>query len=134
MPVAARLALALVVLFAGEAAAQCRVHATGLNFGIHRALSVSTSTGTITVDCKSGIPFHIELSEGAGTFATRRLRGHRGGSLEYNLYTRPNYSRVWGDGIAAGTHTVGGIMPPTGMLPQATIDEIRQWITDGAQR
>ena len=33
-----------------------------------------------------------------------------------------------------GTHTVGGIMPPTGMLPQATIDEIRQWITDGALR
>ncbi len=33
-----------------------------------------------------------------------------------------------------GTHTVGGIMPPAGMLPQATIDEIRQWITDGALR
>lgn len=33
-----------------------------------------------------------------------------------------------------GTHTVGGIMPPSGMLPQATIDEIRQWIVDGAQR
>lgn len=33
-----------------------------------------------------------------------------------------------------GTHTVGGIMPPSGMLPQTTIDEIRQWITDGALR
>lgn len=27
-----------------------------------------------------------------------------------------------------------GVMPPTGMLPQATINNIRQWITDGAAR
>jgi mono/diheme cytochrome c family protein len=32
-----------------------------------------------------------------------------------------------------GTGT-GGVMPPTGMLPQATINNIRQWITDGALR
>ena len=28
----------------------------------------------------------------------------------------------------------GGVMPPAGMLPQAQIDDIRQWITDGAMR
>ncbi len=27
-----------------------------------------------------------------------------------------------------------GVMPPTGMLPEATIDEIKQWIADGAER
>ena len=31
-----------------------------------------------------------------------------------------------------GTASGGGIMPPGGALPQATIDTIRQWITDGA--
>ena len=34
------------------------------------------------------------------------------------------------EGVAA----VGGIMPPTGMLPAAEITAIRQWITDGALR
>lgn len=29
---------------------------------------------------------------------------------------------------------VGGVMPPTGMLPQPDIDQIRLWITNGAQR
>ena len=28
----------------------------------------------------------------------------------------------------------GLVMPPSGMLPQGTINEIRQWITDGALR
>ncbi len=33
-----------------------------------------------------------------------------------------------------GTATVGGVMPPTGMLQPADIALIRQWITDGADR
>lgn len=33
-----------------------------------------------------------------------------------------------------GTHTNGSIMPPSGRLDQATIDVIRQWISDGAAR
>jgi len=31
-----------------------------------------------------------------------------------------------------GNASVGGVMPPSGMLPQADIDTIRQWITAGA--
>ena len=31
-----------------------------------------------------------------------------------------------------GTAATGGVMPPSGGLPQATIDVVRQWITDGA--
>jgi len=31
-----------------------------------------------------------------------------------------------------GTASGGGIMPPSGALPQSSIDMIRQWITDGA--
>ena len=33
-----------------------------------------------------------------------------------------------------GTATVGGFMPPTGMLGAAEIAAVRQWITDGALR
>lgn len=33
-----------------------------------------------------------------------------------------------------GTAATGNVMPPSGMLPAATIAEIRQWISDGAQR
>ena len=31
-----------------------------------------------------------------------------------------------------GTAATGGVMPPSGMLPQTTIDIVRQWIIDGA--
>jgi hypothetical protein len=31
-----------------------------------------------------------------------------------------------------GTAATGGVMPPSGMLPQVDIDVIKQWITDGA--
>jgi hypothetical protein len=31
-----------------------------------------------------------------------------------------------------GTAATGGVMPPSGSLAQATIDVVRQWITDGA--
>ncbi len=33
-----------------------------------------------------------------------------------------------------GSAATGNVMPPSGMLPAATIAEIRQWILDGAQR
>lgn len=32
------------------------------------------------------------------------------------------------------TQLSGGVMPPSGMLPQADIDQIRLWITNGALR
>lgn len=31
-----------------------------------------------------------------------------------------------------GTHSIGDVMPPSGAILQASIDTIRQWITDGA--
>lgn len=111
MPLTARviMLMAVGVLAASEAMAQCSVHASGLNFGIVRGRTTATSTGTITVTCPAGTGFEIGLTAGDGNFAHRVLRGEHDGILTYNLYTSANFSRVWGDGIAPGTHTVRGV-------------------------
>jgi len=101
--------MALSALAAGEAAAQCTVHGSGLNFGIYRGRTTATSTGTITVTCPTGIAFEIALTAGDGSYPRRILRGEHGATLTYNLYTSANHSRVWGDGVAPGTHTVRGV-------------------------
>lgn len=111
MPLGARVMLlvAASVFAAGEAAAQCRVHASGLSFGIYRGREAAISTGTITVTCTAGTGFEIALSHGDGNYMRRVIRGDRNGTLTYNLYTSANLSRVWGDGITPGTHTVRGV-------------------------
>lgn len=111
MPLAARVLMLMAAgaLAAGEAAAQCSVHPSGLSFGINRGRSATTSTGTITVTCTAGTSFEIALTAGDGNYARRVLRGDRGGTLTYNLYTSANFSHVWGDGHEPGTHTVRGV-------------------------
>lgn len=111
MPLAARLVglIAVAILSAGQAAAQCSVHASGLNFGIYTGRAAATSTGTITVTCPAGTVFEIALTAGDGNYARRILRDAHGGAVTYNLYTSANFTRVWGDGIAPGTHTVHGV-------------------------
>lgn len=111
MPLAARIIMlmAVSVFGAGEAAAQCSSYASGLSFGIHRGRGAAISTGTITVNCTAGIGFEIALSQGDGNYTQRLIHGDRGATLTYNLYTSANFSRVWGDGVTPGTHTVRGV-------------------------
>jgi spore coat protein U-like protein len=111
MSLAARVIMLMAVggLAASEAAAQCSVHASGLNFGIYRGRAAATGTGTITVTCPAGTVFEIALTAGDGNYARRILRDAHGGAVTYNLYTSANFTRVWGDGIAPGTHTVHGV-------------------------
>ncbi len=88
---------------------QCRISATGLNFGSYDVFSPSPAetTGTVEVTCTvpPGHPHGpqtvtISLSPGAsGSFTQRHMLPIAGGApLAYNLYTEPGASSIWGTG------------------------------------
>lgn len=102
----------LVLLLCGPAHAACRVSATGVNFGPYDVFATAPldSAGTVTVACDQNPPTDITVSvgpsPGSGGFNPRQMQRAGGGDrLDYNLYTTPSMSTVWGNG-AAGTSTV----------------------------
>lgn len=110
----AAISLAAVVaagpLSCGPARAACHVSATPVAFGSYDVFSSVPldSTGTISVSCDEVPPADVTVAIGpssAGGFLPRRMRSASGGTLDYNLFTSPSMSTVWGDGTA-GTSTV----------------------------
>jgi spore coat protein U-like protein len=102
---------------AQSAPGRCDVTASGLNFGGYDvfALSPTDTTGTISVTCTVP-PGHpqgpqtvtISLSPGgSGSFIQRRMQLLGGDTyqLNYNLYTNPGASSIWGDG-SGGSQTL----------------------------
>lgn len=103
--------LAFLFLVRGSMAA-CNVSATGVNFGPYDAAAPTPrdSTGTVTVSCDQNPPTDIAIAIGvsgtSGVFIPRMMRNAaRPDRLNYNLFTTPSRSTVWGDGTA-GTSTV----------------------------
>ncbi|MEI9989182.1 MAG: spore coat protein U domain-containing protein [Rhizomicrobium sp.] len=108
------------------------VLASGVSFGLYSpgAATAATSSGTITVTCTvvlgSTLPsFSVALSAGTnGTFAQRKM-AFGTARLNYNLYTSPALTTIWGDGttptmtqsyaasggLALTTFTVYGSVP-----------------------
>ena len=105
--------MVLLCLFLGSAAhAACRVTTTGLGFGAYDVFAAPPrdTTGTVTVACDRGPPTNVTVSIGpsptSGGFNPRQMRRTSGPDrLNYNLYTSPSMSTVWGNG-SAGTSTV----------------------------
>ena len=105
-------AILLLLLVTVSAHAACNVTATGVNFGAYDVFSTipRDSTGTVTVSCDSIPPpdpvISIGPSANSGGFYPRRMvRSSGPGMLEYNLFTDPSMTAVWGDGTA-GTATM----------------------------
>ncbi len=91
----------------------CTLSSTGIAFGGYNPLdTISTdSTAIVSVECETA--YSISLSEGlAGTFHPRTMAGSID-SLQYNLFTGPDYSVIWGNGIS-GSQVVTG---PGGLQP-----------------
>lgn len=91
----------------------CTTTATALNFGNYNPLSGGAVrfNSTISITCTQVFPggtvnYTIALSQGSGSYATRKLRSGAN-SLNYNLYTDSTYSAVWGNG-SGGSVTVPG--------------------------
>ena len=104
--------LLLCLFMAARARAACNVSATGVNFGPYDVFSSvpRDSTGSVTVSCDEVPPpdpvISIGPSGNSGGFFPRKMRNSSGsGMLEYNLFTAPSMTSVWGDG-AAGSDTV----------------------------
>ena len=105
-------AVMLFLLIGIPAHAACFVSATGVNFGAYDVFAAAPrdSTGTVTVTCDNNPPTNvtiaIEASPTSGGFNPRQMPRTSGTDrLNYNLYTSPSMSTVWGNG-SAGTSTV----------------------------
>jgi len=99
------LPILLVLAFAAQSWAQtCTVSAVPVQFGLYNLLEATPleAVGNVTISCPSGTRFTVSLDPGenAGTtFHPRRLRSDLSGrTLNYNLYTNPAHTQVWGDG------------------------------------
>ncbi len=84
----------------------CTASASGIALGSYDPFSPTpvTSSGTVTVECTLSIAlagsYDIALSTGSsGSFAPRTMM-NGGSALNYNLYTSPALTQVWGDGTA----------------------------------
>lgn len=89
-------------------ASGCTVSSSGLNFGNYDVFSSMNNdvTGSIDVNCSSGLSYTIGLSSGSGTFYSRSLTNGPH-VLAYNLFIDSTRLTIWGDG-SSGTSTVSG--------------------------
>ena len=105
-----------VLGLAPRAEAACTVSASGVSFGSYSvyAAGAATSTGTVTYSCGSkDRNIEIDLSAGSsGSFTTRTLKQGTD-ALNYNLYTDPALTKIWGDGTG-GTDTYTKVNPANG--------------------
>ncbi|MDR5782102.1 spore coat U domain-containing protein [Caballeronia sp. LZ065] len=106
-----RLVLFLVfLLFSATAQAQtCSATASNVNFApISPAISsLATTTGTITITCTPAVlnpPVRVCLNfgtGGGGTSFSPRLATSGTGTIQYNLYSDPSFSTIWGSRTSA---------------------------------
>jgi spore coat protein U-like protein len=94
------------------AANTCTVAAGAHAFGAYDTINPTSGTSSITVTCThSANPaftfnYTIALSSGSGSYAGRQMTG-AGDTLNFNHYTAPAHTTVWGDGTG-GTATISG--------------------------
>lgn len=88
--------------------AACGVDTVSVAFGAYDPISglAADGVGSVVVSCEPAAGYSISLSTGGGSYAARLLTAGTA-SLQYNLYSNPSHSVVWGDG-SAGTATVDG--------------------------
>ncbi len=104
-----------VVLLAASAArtaagASCSAYAASIVFGNYSGSTVDV-TGSVTVTCTNGTPYHIGLNAGntpGSTITNRQMFGGNGGqnNLGYQLFSDAGRTINWGD--SSGTNWVAG--------------------------
>jgi spore coat protein U-like protein len=95
-------------------------------FGSHGSLATElTASGSVDVNCTSGLPYDVSLDAGDGAGATTALRlmtGPDDATITYSLFQDDQHTELWGDdslentldGTGTGsavTHTIYGRVP-----------------------
>jgi spore coat protein U-like protein len=122
------LGLILTLLLTSAADAACSVTATGLNFGTYDVFDTAalTTTGTVTITCDETPSINVTISIGpstqSGLFNPRQMQRLTGTDrLNYNLYTDPGRTLIWGDGSGATAVIVTKKVPPNNKPRYETI-------------
>jgi len=94
-----------------EIQAECTIVTTStVDFGTQGVLDANVdNTGSITVQCTSGVDYDVGLGAGNGSSATtsdRRMTGPASASIDYSLFSNSGRTTNWGNTIS--TDTVGG--------------------------
>ncbi len=100
----------------------CTINVTPINFGNYDMFSSLPldSTGTITIHCIEVVWAEVALgvSSSSGTFNPRRMKRIGGNDLlDYNIYTTPARTVIFGDGTG-GTETLRIHKPPGTPRPE----------------
>jgi spore coat protein U-like protein len=96
------------ILVSATVESTCAVSANPLSFGSYRPGQGSASASTtLAVRCAKGTPFTVALDAGSGGSVTQRVMTFGSFRLQYNLYTSPARTTVWGDGTQSSA-TVSG--------------------------
>ncbi|MEO5845656.1 MAG: spore coat U domain-containing protein [Caldimonas sp.] len=91
-------------------AAQCNVAALDLLFGAVDPLGANVDqTTSVTVRCTKNTTYTVGLSAGATAGATiaQRLMANGADTMNYNLFTDPARTTIWGNSAAAPTWVAG---------------------------
>ena len=89
----------------------CTVGATDMAFGIYDNENALRTTNTISVTCNNETPYNILLNSGlhpGGNGFTRNLANGEN-LLPYNIYQKPTYTTIWGDGTG-GSSGMNGLV------------------------
>jgi spore coat protein U-like protein len=91
----------------------CTVLALPVIFGTYIPFSgtPNDSTGSVTVTCSGAVPSGYVIALNAGIFGGNNFANRRmatvGGFLDYQLYSDPAHTIVWGDGTGGSNVTTG---------------------------
>lgn len=112
------------------AAATCSVSSPGVAFGGYDPLASAPTdgVGNIAVSCDGVASYTIALGPGGGDFTSRAMT-NGSSALQYNLYTSPLRTTVWGDG-SGNTSTVSDTATGGNYAVYGRINE-RQNVTAG---
>ncbi len=119
-------------------ASSCSVSAGALAFGTYDPLAVTDKSGTstISVTCNLLSPYTLKLNGGSvnSNISARKMSDGGSNHLNYQLYTLPALSTVWGDGTVGGTvtgvgtglsvpHTVHGVIANGQNVPNGSYSD-----------
>ncbi len=91
-----------------EIVGACSIAVDDISFGTVVNKQEATAESEIRVDCTSGMPYSIGISNGANSLASRRMINSANNTrLNYELHHNSTHDNSWGDNNTMGTRHNG---------------------------